>query len=344
MSESRPVAIAVPEQAPGTFEFASAASALTHTDATRGLVPIPVAERGLATAIAEPYFKVSDHLIGLEGPAFDRAGNLLFVDVFGGRVLKLTPQRALSTVYTEAQLHPAGLAVHRDGRIFIAAVGPLNAEGQFHSGSVIAIDPDGGSRQTIVAPDHGYVIDDMVFDAEGGFYFTDFRGSSTEPAGGVFYVTPDFKTIKSVLPHMCGANGVALSPDGKVLWATEFFTSRLHRADLSGPGTVGRFGTTVPHHFNGRAPDSMRTDAAGNVYVAMYHQARYLVFSPYGIPIGQILLPGREQDRFLKCTSLALRPGSRELLMVGRDELGDGGSMVFAARGFAEGHALFSHQ
>jgi lactonase len=37
----------------------------------------------------------------------------------------------------------------------------------------------------------------------------------------------------------------------------------------------------------------MRTDADGNVYVAMYHQGRILAFNPYGFPIGQILLPGR---------------------------------------------------
>jgi lactonase len=317
---------------------------LNYTDATRGPVPVPPAERSLPTATAEPYFKVSDQPIGLEGPAFDRQGNLLFVDVYGDRVLKLTPDRQLSTLYTEPGLHPAGLAIHKDGRIFIAAVGPLDAHGRFHRGSVVAIDADGRNRRDIVPPDLGHVVDDMVFDAHGGFYFTDFRGAPNEPVGGVYYVTPDFKTIQPVLPHICGANGVALSPDGKVLWATEFSLGRLHRAELAAPGRVARFGSLVPYHFNGIAPDSMRTDAAGNVYVAMYHQARFLVFSPYGVPIGQILLPGREKGWFLKSTSLALRPGSRELLMVSRDEHGGQGSVIFAARGLVDGHPMYSHQ
>lgn len=326
------------------FEYTRGDSELSYTEATRGLVPIPVAEQQLPTAVAEPYFKVSDQPIGLEGPAFDREGNLLFVDVFGGRVLKLTPDRRLSTVFTEPDLHPAGIAIHRDGRIFIAAVGPLDPDAQFRRGSVIAIDADGRNRQTIVPPHLGYVVDDMVFDDQGGFYFTDFRGGPNDPAGGVYYVTPDFVTIKPVLPRICGANGVALSPDGRVLWATEFNLSRLHRVELSAPAQVARFGATVPHHFSGMAPDSMRTDAAGNVYVAMYHQARFLVFSPYGVPIGQILLPGREQGWFLKSTSLALRPGTRDLLMVSRDERGGQGSMIFAARGPAEGFAMYSHR
>lgn len=319
-------------------------STLSYTTATRGLVPVPASERSLPTAVATPYFQVSDGLVALEGPAFDRQGNLLFVDVYEGRILRLSPDRQLTTVYAEPQLYPAGIAIHKDGRIFVAALGAKNNQGHFTAGTVIALKPDGSDRQTIVPPEAGYVLDDMVFDNEGGFYMTDFRGSSTDPVGAVHYVSPDFKTITPVLPKMCAANGVALSPDGKVLWATEFANNRLHRVDLSAPGVVGPLGAMIPYYFVGRAPDSMRTDSDGNVYVAMFHQARILVFNPYGIPIGQILLPGREDNHFLKSTSLAIRPGSRDLLIVARDELGGRGSVIFTARGLAPGFPMFSHQ
>lgn len=319
-------------------------STLSLTAATRALAPIPSAERDLPTAIAEPYFKVADGQVALEGPAFDRQGNLLFVDIYGGRILRLTPQRQLSTVHTEQDLHPAGIAIHKDGRIFVACVGPVNAQGFFDAGSVIALDADGSGRRTIVPPSAGYVVDDLVFDREGGFYFTDFRGTSTQATGGLFYVTPDFKSIKPVLPQMCAANGVALSPDDKVVWTTEYCLNRLHRLELSAPGVIARGGVSVPYTFIGRAPDSMRTDSAGNAYVAMNYQARVLVLSPYGIPIGQILLPGRDDNLYLKSTSLALVPGSRDLVIVARDLLGGRGAMIFAARGPAPGFAMFSHQ
>ncbi|RJG03314.1 SMP-30/gluconolactonase/LRE family protein [Noviherbaspirillum sedimenti] len=316
----------------------SAESALFYTNATRGLTPIPASERDLPTVTAEPYFKVSDGLVALEGPAYDRQGNLLFVDVYCGRILRLSPDHTLTTLYTDSALHPAGIAIHKDGRIFVAGIGDSRA------GSVIALDSDGGNPQTILPASAGYVPDDLVFDSKGGFYFTDFKGTSTNPAGGVFHVSPDFKTITPVLPNMSAANGVALSSDGKVLWATEFCASRLHRVDLEDEATVARFGTTIPYHFVGRAPDSMRTDADGNVYVAMFHQGRILVFSPYGIPIGQILLPGREENHFLKSTSLAFVPGSRDIVIVARDELGGRGSMIFRARGLTQGVTLLSHR
>jgi lactonase len=316
---------------------------LSYNDSTRPLAPIPFGERDLPTAVAKPYFKVGDGTVALEGPAFDRQGNLLFVDVYGGRVLRLSPHRQLTTLHTEPHLHPAGIAIHKDGRIFVACVGPANAEGNFDAGSVIVLDADGGNRRTIIAPEAGYVVDDMVFDKHGGFYFTDFRGSTTEATGGLFYVTPDFKAIKPVIPNMCAANGVALSPDDKVVWATEYCANRLHRIELSAPGVRARGGASVPYTFQGRAPDSMRTDSAGNAYVALNWQARILVLSPYGIPIGQILLPGRDDNMFLKSTSLALMPGSSDLLIVARDVVHDGGAVIFAARGLAPGFPMFSH-
>jgi lactonase len=69
------------------------ARALTYDAQTRGPVPIPPSERGLQTVVAEPWFKVSGHAVILEGPAFERNGNLLFCDVSGGRVL-LAPVNA----------------------------------------------------------------------------------------------------------------------------------------------------------------------------------------------------------------------------------------------------------
>ncbi|MBB3014046.1 SMP-30/gluconolactonase/LRE family protein [Cupriavidus alkaliphilus] len=322
----------------------SEGSMLSHLDSTRCLAPIPFGERDLPTATAEPYFKVGDSSVALEGPAFDRNGNLLFVDVYGGRVLRLSPGRELTTLYVEKDLHPAGIAIHKDGRIFVACVGPINSAGQFDAGSVIALDADGSNRQTIVSPDAGYVIDDMVFDREGGFYFTDFRGSTTEAVGGLFYVAPDHRTISPVLPGMCAANGVALSPDDKVVWATEYCVNRLHRVELASPGVRARGGVSVPYTFAGRAPDSMRTDADGNVYVALNWQGRVMVHSPFGIPIGQILLPGREENKYLKSTSLALVPGSRDLVIVARDVVRGEGAMIFTARGMAPGFPMFSHQ
>src|SRR4051794_38908115 len=62
---------------------------LAYDDQTRGPVPIPASERGLQAIIAEPWYKVTEQRRVLEGPCFDRNGNLLFSEASGGRVLRL---------------------------------------------------------------------------------------------------------------------------------------------------------------------------------------------------------------------------------------------------------------
>ncbi|MBL6080306.1 SMP-30/gluconolactonase/LRE family protein [Belnapia sp. T18] len=313
--------------------------ALRYDAQTRGAVPIPPSQRGLQTVVAEPWFKVFDTGLVLEGPAFDRDGNLLFCDVGGGRVLRLTPDRRLSTVVRLDQLGPGGLAVHRDGRIFIAALDFAKSVG-----ADVAVQPDGSGMQVVVPPEAGYMPNDLVFDARGGLYFTDFRGASTDPKGGVYYVSPDLRTITSVLPHLAMANGVALSPDGKELWATEFSRNLLHRVELADATTVTPFGTAIAYHFTGPAPDSMRADADGNLYVAMYSQGRVLAFNRNGIPIGQVLLPGREEGHNLRSTSMAIRPGSNDLYVVTNDGEGGQGATIFHAEAFAQALPLYSHR
>ncbi|MBF0528651.1 MAG: SMP-30/gluconolactonase/LRE family protein [Deltaproteobacteria bacterium] len=301
--------------------------------------PIPENEKNLPTIVAEPYFKVSDKGLQLEAPIFDRAGNLLFVEVFGGRIFKLTPDKKLTTVLEANKLGSAGLALHKDGRIFIAGLG------DFKKGSLVAIKSDGSGMQTIIPESKGYLVDDLVFDNQGGIYFTDFRGISTDPKGGVYYVSPDFKTITPVLPNLAIANGIALSPDGKVLWTTEMGTNRLHRVDMSDATTIAPFGTGVPYHFSGNhGPDSMRCDTDGNVYVAMYPQGRVMVFNKLGLPIGQILIPGRQKGHNMRTTSIAIKPGSDEMFIVTNDWEGGEGSSIFTCKALAKGLTYFGLQ
>lgn len=184
---------------------------LAYDARTRGPVPIPPGERGLQSVIALLWFKPFDDGVPLEGPSFDRAGDLLFTDAGSGRVMRVTPDKRLTTVLAANELNLGGLAIHKDGRIFAAGTGG------FKRGSIVSMRPDGSDLRTVIAPEAGYVVNDLVFDARGGFYFTDFRGTSTDPKGGVYYVAPDFSTVTPVLPRLALANGVALSPDGKTL-------------------------------------------------------------------------------------------------------------------------------
>ena len=210
-------------------------------------------------------------------------------------------------------------------------------------GAIVAVKPDGMGTQTIVPATAGYMPNDLVFTAHGGLYFTDFRGISTEQKGGGYYVSADFKTITPVLPHLAMANGIALSPDGKQLWITEFTqkSSAPSRVDGRDDHHADRY--RIPYHFTGPAPDSMRADSDGNLYVAMYSQGRVLVFNRNGIPIGQVL-PKCDAGHNLQSTSMVIKPGTNGLFIVTSDGSGGQGATIFHAKTFANALRLYSHQ
>jgi len=290
-------------------------------------VPVPASERDLQTVTAQHWVQVSDQDIVLEGAIMDAAGNLLFCNVTQGQVIRITPDKQLSVLVTLKDLVPTGLAFDKDGRLFIAAINIGD-----NRGGILSVGSDGSDLRTVISPDSGYLPNDLVFDRHGGFYFTDFQGSSTRPEGGVYYVPPNRASVQSVISHLALANGIALSPDGKTLWTTEFGNNRLHRVELDSPGIPAPLGSLVAYHFIGPAPDSMRADAAGNIYVAIYGQGKVIAFNKAGIPVGQLLIPGRDEGHNLLSTSLALNPGAGEIYAVTSDGEKGNGASVFRAK------------
>lgn len=274
------------------------------------LVPVPPAEAGLRTEEAREIFRMDTERHTLEGAIFDGKGNLVFCDPTAGKVFRLDPDGSLQLLIETPGFAPSGLALHKDGRLFMTA---LNLEKGL--GQILALATD-GKLERIIPVEAGFLPNDLVFDKDGGFYFSDFRGSATKPEGGVYYVDPGLESIVPVIPAMAQANGVALSPDGKILWATEYANNRLHRVNLSGKTLTPPTGSKIAYHFIGPAPDSMRVDAKGNVYVAMVGQGKVLIFNNYGLPVGQVLLPEREKGRNLRSTSLALHPDAKEMRIV----------------------------
>ncbi|HHQ6239544.1 TPA: SMP-30/gluconolactonase/LRE family protein [Klebsiella pneumoniae] len=147
-----------------------------------------------------------------------------------------------------------------------------------------------------------------------------------------------------ILPGLAVGNGIAIDPAGSQIWATEHAKNRLHRVRLSDATTVAPFGSVVTYQFTGPAPDGARVDSEGNVYVAISGQGRVMVFNRNGLPIGQIVLPDRDKGRNLKSTSLAIRPGHRELFIVANSGTEPSGAMIFRSGAFAPAPFPFSHQ
>ena len=83
---------------------------------------------------------------------------------------------------------------------------------------------------------------DLVFDAHGGFYFTDLgkRRPRDMDVGAVYYAKADGSFITEVAYPMVTPNGIGLSPDGNTLYVAETEAARLWAFPIEAPGMVRR--------------------------------------------------------------------------------------------------------
>lgn len=132
---------------------------------------------------------------------------------------------------------------------------------------------------------------DLVFDREGGFYFTDHgkvRGRLRD-IGSVYYARIDGGNISEVIHPIGAPNGIALSPDQRTLYVAETETSRLYAYPVQVPGRLhmlpypspngGRLVCGLPGY---QRFDSMAVQANGDICIATLVSGCVTVISPDG--------------------------------------------------------------
>jgi gluconolactonase len=219
-----------------------------------------------------------------EGPAFDRDGNLHFVNWSSSSIVRMTPDGAADEFFNTGGI-PAGLAFHRDGSLYVADEGD-----DIHGVLRIA---DGTA--TILANEYqGEPLNganDLVFDRQGVLYFSDPWCSSLENPIGAFYrLFPD-GTLQRIDQGLAFPNGVALNPAEDAVYLAETYHNRILRYAIAPDGTLGprEVFALLPGESG---PDGMACDEAGNLYVAHYGGGRVAIFAPSGELTGEIRIPG----------------------------------------------------
>ena len=129
---------------------------------------------------------------------------------------------------------------------------------------------------------------DLIFDAHGGFWFTDhgIRHGRRADRTGIYYATADGTYITEAVFPVDSPNGIGLSPDGDVLYWAETHTGRVFQRRIVSPGVLAASGDGVPPLLCGlpgmQLLDSLAVDGAGNVCVATLVNGGITVFSPAG--------------------------------------------------------------
>ena len=239
-----------------------------------------------------------------EGPVAMPDGSVILTEMFGHQLTRVAPDGTKSKVADVVGL-PNGLALGPDGFLYMCnnggaftpmQLGDLLYPGEFDPSKYI------GGRIQKVDIATGAVTDlythcgdvalrapnDIVFDAHGGFWFTDhgIRDHRTADRTGIYYAKADGSFIEEVVFPVDSPNGIGLSPAGdRVYWA-ETHTGRVYQREVVAPGRVGPITPDVPTMLCGlpgyQLFDSLAVDGDGNICVATLINGGVTVISPAG--------------------------------------------------------------
>jgi gluconolactonase len=240
-----------------------------------------------------------------EGPVAMPDGSVLVVEIQGQRLMRVLPNGDLK-VAAHLGGGPNGAALGPDGRCYVCNNGgfswrtddgftrPTGESADYTGGSIQRVNLADGKVETLYTHCEGVPLrgpNDIVFDAHGGFWFTDFGKKFADRLllGGLYYARTDGSFIRRAAFPFMTPNGIGLSPDGKILYAAETETSRLWSYPVLGPGELqlqpfpSPNGGQLVHGLPGyQRFDSLALEESGNICVATLVRGGISVFSPDG--------------------------------------------------------------
>jgi gluconolactonase len=285
---------------------------------------------------AKPRVKSGQPRCFLEGPSFDRAGNLYVVDIRFGRILRASPAGEWEAV-AEYDGEPNGLKIHQDGRIFVAD----------RKLGIVQIDPVRGTAESVLSgpsKDERFKgLNDLIFAANGDLYFTD-QGKTglQDPTGRVYRFNLKTGQLQCLIGNIPSPNGLVFNVRETALFVAVTRAASVWRIPLSQPGTETAEWSSNPIGAVSQftqlftpGPDGLALDAEGNLVIAHPTAGFVWVISKFGVPLFQIKSCMKEMT-----TNIAYGgPDNKTLFIVESKS-----ASILTARLPAPGKLMYSHQ
>jgi gluconolactonase len=260
----------------------------------------------------------------IEGPCFDREGNLYIVDIPFGRIFRITPALEWSLV-VQYDGWPNGLAIHKDGSIWIA---------DYRKG-LLKLDPGSGRIEEILGHRNSESfrgLNDLTFDLEGNCYFTD-QGQTGlhDPTGRVLRLRPagHLDVMMSTVPS---PNGIAVDAHAKALYVAVTRANQVWRGPMQRDGSISKV-AAFQTFFGTSGPDGLALDVDHRLVMAHGSLGGAFVMAASG-EVTHFL----ESTEGTMVTNLAYRPGTRQLVITESQS-----GAILEADLPSQGLPLFSH-
>jgi gluconolactonase len=211
----------------------------------------------------------------LEGPSFDRKGNLYVTDIPFGRIFCISPDGDWKLV-TEYDGEPNGLKIHRDGRAFIT---------DFRNG-IVELDLETGATKPSL--ERRYTerfkgVNDLFFAANGDMYFTDQGRTGYQDSTGRVYRWSADGRLHCLLNSGVSPNGLVTNADESVLYVAMSNANAVWHLSLMPNDDVTTVGNFV-QLSGGGGPDGLALTEDGGLVVAQSRTGIVWVFDAQGRP------------------------------------------------------------
>lgn len=214
----------------------------------------------------------------LEGPSFDRAGNLYVTDIPYGRIFRISPQGEWELV-VEYDGWPNGLKIHGDGRIFIAD----------YKRGILVLDPLSKRIEPFLTHrrSEGFKgVNDLFFDHEGRLYFTD-QGQTGmhDPSGRVFRYDLESQRLDCLLDNGPSPNGLVMDLHEQALLVAMTRGNSIWRLPIQSDGTTSKVGVFTAMAGGVSGADGIALDDQGNLFVCDAGNGCVWGFDRHAVPL-----------------------------------------------------------
>jgi len=245
----------------------------------------------------------------LEGPVLDLSGNLYVTDIPWGRVFRIDRDKRWSLV-AEYDGEPNGMKFLDPSTLLITD----------YKNGLMQLDVASGRVTALLArrnSERFKGVNDLIFDASGNLYFTD-QGQTGlhDPSGRLYRLRPDGR-LDLLLDNVPSPNGVALSPDGRVLYLAVTRGNCVWRVPLLPDGSVAKVSQFFTS-YGPSGPDGLAVDLQGRLLVANPGLGYVWVLNGRGEPVEVLRGPSGAS-----ITNLAFGGPDRRILFVTDSTHGD---------------------
>jgi len=195
----------------------------------------------------------------LEGPSFDRQGNLWCVDIPFGRVFRIGKKGEWDLV-AQYDGWPNGLKIHKDGSIYIAD----------YKKGLLRLDAKTAKIETLLGTAFSESfkgLNDLHFADNGDLYFTD-QGQSgiADPSGRVYRLRASGE-LQRLVSNAPSPNGITLNTKNSQVYVAITRSQQIWRLPLMSGGTPSKTGVAIQLSGGHAGPDGIEMDAEDGLIV-----------------------------------------------------------------------------